>query len=84
VRESMNAAAAIYAHHFTVAEMHAIVAFYKTPAGAKALKMMPTVTEEFAMATGPELLELQQKTGAAVGKFVKLLQKSKADAAPKK
>jgi uncharacterized protein len=33
----------IYARHFTVDEMHQLIAFYKSPVGAKALRELPQV-----------------------------------------
>jgi len=42
---------AVYVNHFTVDEMKAIVAFYKTSAGNKYLEKLPEVTKE-AMAAG--------------------------------
>ena len=41
----------VYAEHFTLAELQALVAFYQTPAGAKALRVMPQVTAQ-ALAAG--------------------------------
>jgi uncharacterized protein len=36
----------IYARYFTVAEMRQIVAFYRTPAGAKTLTLMPKIMSD--------------------------------------
>ncbi|MFQ5781150.1 MAG: DUF2059 domain-containing protein [Nitrospiria bacterium] len=36
----------IYAKHFTVEEMRAIIAFYKTPAGRKLLSKLSVITKE--------------------------------------
>jgi uncharacterized protein len=46
VAESMNDAPAVYARYLTVAEMRDILAFYRTPTGAKTLKLMPQITAE--------------------------------------
>jgi hypothetical protein len=40
--------AAIYAKHFTAEDLRALVAFYSTPAGQKALKALPLITQEAA------------------------------------
>lgn len=48
--ESMKDAPALYAKYFSAQELRDITAFYKTPSGAKALQLLPTVTsEQFAM-----------------------------------
>jgi len=49
----------IYASHFTVAELHELTAFYKTPAGQKALTEMPKVSAEYARVIQPEMQEVQ-------------------------
>lgn len=46
VAESMKDAPTIYARHLTVPEMRDIQAFYRTPTGAKALKVMPQISAE--------------------------------------
>jgi len=45
--QSMNDAPPLYARYFTASEMNEIAAFYKTPAGAKALTVMPKVMGDF-------------------------------------
>lgn len=44
--EMMVEAPSVYARHFTAEELDAIVAFYRTPAGAKLLKTMPQAMAE--------------------------------------
>jgi hypothetical protein len=78
VRASMDDAAAVYARHFSIDEMRAIAAFYRTPAGEKALKMMPTITSELIAGMAPRLQALQAKVGETV---VKLLQGTDGGAA---
>jgi hypothetical protein len=43
VNELTDALATIYAQNFTVDELHAIAAFYQTPAGQKLNELNPTV-----------------------------------------
>ena len=43
---ALGEAPAIYARHFTVSELKEITAFYRTPAGAKALTVMPKAMAE--------------------------------------
>ena len=53
--EIMADAPAIYARHFTAQELTEIVAFYRTPTGAKTLKEMPQAMAEFFALIGPRL-----------------------------
>ncbi len=41
----------IYHQHFTLAEIQAMVTFYRTPAGKKAIRVMPQVTMQSIQAT---------------------------------
>ena len=70
--EAMNDAPTLYARHFTAQEIREVVAFYRTPAGAKTLKVMPQVTEEFLATITPRLQGLQEKVNLA---FLNILQK---------
>ncbi len=49
----------IYAKYFTAAELNDLLAFYKTPTGAKALKALPQVTAEIAQKMLPRLQPFQ-------------------------
>ena len=44
----------IYAKHFTASELEQILAFYRTPIGAKAVRAMPAIASE-SMAAGQKL-----------------------------
>jgi hypothetical protein len=55
-------APAIYARHFTVSELREITAFYRTPAGAKALTVLPK-------AMGEVLPVLQAHVQSSMPKF---------------
>jgi hypothetical protein len=79
VIESMNDAVAIYARHFTVEEMRALAAFHRTPAGMKALTVMPRVTAELVVAMAPRLQASQKRITEAV---MKLLETNAAGPAP--
>ena len=46
VVETTKDAPAIYARHFSAQELREMTAFYRTPTGAKALKMMPQIMAE--------------------------------------
>ena len=68
VNDAMKQAPPIYARHFTVAELHELTAFYRTPIGAKALHEMPQVTGEFMALMVPRLQDLQHQVGDAFNK----------------
>jgi len=68
--DAMKQAPLIYARHFTVAELHELTAFYRTPTGSKALHEMPQVMGEFTATLVPRLQEVQRQTNEA---FVKIL-----------
>ncbi|MGO9133728.1 MAG: DUF2059 domain-containing protein [Methylovirgula sp.] len=71
VTEVMNEAPPIYARHFTVAELHELTAFYKSPTGAKALHELPQVMGEFTGLLVPRLQTLQQQTSDAFNKILR-------------
>jgi len=57
--ESMKDVPAIYAKYFSVQELRDLLAFYKTPSGAKALKTMPLVTADVTTQMMPHLQSFQ-------------------------
>jgi len=59
--ESMNDAPALYAKHFSAQELRDIAAFYKTPSGAKALQLLPTVTAEYFAMLMPRMESFQRE-----------------------
>jgi len=71
VADAMRDAPPIYARHFTAAELRDLIAFYRTPTGAKALQQMPQVMGEFAMLLVPRMQDLQRK---ATDGFNRILQ----------
>jgi hypothetical protein len=62
--ETMKASPAVYARNFTAPELRDIVAFYKTPTGAKALHTMPKVMGEVMAQLGPRVQAFQQELNA--------------------
>jgi hypothetical protein len=71
VSEIMNDLPAIYARYLTAQEMGEIVAFYRTPTGAKALKVMPQATSDSISLIMPRLQGMQEKANLA---FLTILQ----------
>jgi len=71
IDEAMKDAPPIYARHFTVAELHELAAFYKSPTGAKALHVLPQVMGEFTTALVPRLQAVQKETGEAFDKILR-------------
>jgi len=70
--ETMQSSPAVYARNFTVQELREIVAFYKTPTGAKALHTMPKVVGEVMAQMGPRAQAFQQELNA---KLIAILEK---------
>jgi hypothetical protein len=70
--EVMKDAPAIYAKYFTVKEMQDLVAFYRTPLGAKALRVMPQAAGDLNTKLLPRMPGLQEKVSLA---FMNILQK---------
>lgn len=72
VTDAMKATPAIYAEHFTVAELHDIIAFYRSPTGAKALHEMPKIMGEFsAQVLVPRLQNSQAQVAEAVSEILR-------------
>ena len=68
----MKDAPAIYARYFTVQEMRELAAFYRTPTGAKTLRVTPQVSADLLAAMTPHLQGLQEKIHLA---FLNTLQR---------
>lgn len=60
MNEAMADAPAIYARHLSVAEMHDIETFYRTPSGAKTLRVMPLITGEVMANMAPRIQDMMQ------------------------
>jgi len=58
----LKEAPAIYARHFTAAELHDLSAFYRTPTGQKALRVLPQVMGEVLATIMPRLQQVQLQT----------------------
>jgi len=71
VTDAMKDAPPIYARHFTVAELHDLITFYKSPTGAKALHELPQVMGEFTTQMVPHLQTVQQKTNEAFNRILR-------------
>jgi len=57
--EVMRDSPAVYARHFTADELRAMLAFYKSPVGQKALDTMPTVMTELGQQMAPRMQAFQ-------------------------
>jgi hypothetical protein len=58
--ETMKDAPAVYAKYFSVQELHDMLAFYRSPTGAKALKVMPQVLADVSIQMQPRMQEFQR------------------------
>jgi len=70
VTDAMKDAPPIYARHFSVAELRDLIAFYRTPTGAKALREMPQVMGEFATQLVPRMQDLQKQITEAFNRVL--------------
>jgi hypothetical protein len=70
--EVINDAPAIYTRYFTAQEMRDLLAFYRTPAGAKALRVMPQALAELSAKSLARMQGLQERVYLA---FLNVLQK---------
>jgi len=71
VNEGMNEAPAIYARYLTVQEMRDIQVFYRTPTGAKMLKLMPQIMGEVMANLAPRMQGNMQRIGVAFTEILK-------------
>jgi hypothetical protein len=62
---------AVYAKYLTVQEMRDILAFYRTPAGAKALQVMPQIMGESMGQFGPRMQVMLQRVSSSVVDILK-------------
>jgi hypothetical protein len=62
----------VYAQYFSAQELRDIVAFYRTPIGAKALHVMPKVMSDVMAQMGPRVQAFQQDLNT---KIVAIMQK---------
>lgn len=58
--ETMKYSPAVYVRHFSAQELREIVAFYRTPTGAKALHEMPRVMGDVIADMGPRVQTFQE------------------------
>ena len=58
--ETMKDAPAVYAKYFSVQELHDMLAFYRSPTGAKALKVMPQVLTDVSTQIQPRMQAFQR------------------------
>ncbi len=68
----MKDAPTIYAHYFTAQELRDLIAFYKTPVGAKSLQVLPQISADVAAKMVPRLQVFQT---ALSGRFDAVMEK---------
>ena len=64
--EMVKDSPAIYARYFKVQELSELIAFYKSPTGAKSLQIMPRVMADVASQMGPRVQNFQRDLNARV------------------
>ena len=63
-KSAMADAPVVYARHFTAQELRALLAFYKSPVGAKALQTMPAVMAALGQEMAPRIQTFQTELHA--------------------
>jgi hypothetical protein len=71
IREVMIDGAPIYARYFTANELREMIAFYRTPTGAKALAVMPRASLELLQSLAPRMQPLSESVNRS---FAAILQ----------
>lgn len=56
----------VYARHFTAQELRDMVAFYKSPTGAKSLKEMPALLAEVSQQIAPRMQRMQTELNGRI------------------
>jgi hypothetical protein len=64
--EVMKDAPAVYARNFTAQELRDMLAFYKSPTGAKALRVMPKVMTDVSTQMAPHMQAFQRDLNARI------------------
>ena len=67
----MEDAPIVYARNFTAPELREMIAFYHTPVGEKALRVLPQVTADIMALIMPRVPKLQSDVMDAFGKVLK-------------
>ncbi len=69
--DAMKDTPQIYARRFSAVEIGDILAFYKTPTGAKLLRELPQIAAESAALMGPRMVPFQQKVVTSIDAIMK-------------
>jgi uncharacterized protein len=67
----MQDAPVIYARHFSAAELRELLAFYRSPIGAKAMRELPQIMAESMALIMPRLQQVQAQTMEAFTKVLR-------------
>ena len=57
IRDSANWTVDVYAARFSTEEIRQLIAFYKTPTGKKAARLLPEISGEVGQKMGPILMQ---------------------------
>jgi uncharacterized protein len=76
IDDLLDAMEPVYAKHFTKGDIDAMIAFYSTPAGKKALAEMPTITQEAMQASSGVLRKYMDRTMQDVQDQIAQMQRS--------
>jgi uncharacterized protein len=67
----MQEAPAIYARYFNAQELRDILGFYKSPSGARALKVMPVVLTDMSMQIAPRMQRMQGELNTRIEAIIR-------------
>jgi hypothetical protein len=71
-RRLLADAPALYARYFSADELRTLKAFYATPAGAKTLEVMPSLTAQLMAMSNPTLSGYQNRLDQAFNRILRL------------
>jgi hypothetical protein len=75
VNDLLDAMEPVYAKHFTKGDIDAMIAFYSTPTGKKALAEMPAITQEAMQASSGVLQKYMEHVGTMVDQQIAQMEK---------
>ena len=83
INDLLDAMEPVYAKHFTKGDIDAMIAFYSTPTGKKALAEMPAITQEAMQASSGVLQKYMEHVETMVAQQIAQMEKD-AQPDPKK
>ena len=70
IDRSLTEMPAVYARHLSIVEMREITAFYRTPTGAKTLKLFPQITREIVELFRDRMPDMQMELAVVMQRIL--------------